>query len=954
MPITIAVCTYRRFDLLQKCLASIRNQTLTPEALSVIVVDNSLAKKNESIAFRDSLSGFPHLEYVITDTAGLSHARNVAMKRCRTSFLSYIDDDACAAPDWAEKIVTAFERYPGAGVIGGRVNPVWEKEPPDWLKGERILHTLAVVNWGEKDMLIDSSHNWLVGANVSYRTDILRKCGGFNTSLGRKGSLLFAHEELATNIAIQAHGYNAMYIPSIKVDHFIQGERTKRSWFVTEAFWEGASRVIYEVGNDWVDADGLSTALNQSFIELKNNIGRSDETRNLEEVMDHANAMGRKACRRFIGHPRQKREHDYYFHNIVSVIYIVTPCMNAVDTINRAIISVLSQAGDFSIRFHVQDGGSTDGTLESLADWKRRFEENQFPLQCNNIVFTFSSGPDDGKYDALAKGFSTMSIPPCAFMTVLDADGILMPGAFAFVHAIAKQFTHEQVSWVSGATYRIKDGMTIRQSECIFPAKVIDAGLCDGLHWDDLRSEGTFFRGWLWERVNGGDAIRSFIYAGDWNLWRLFAVHTALSAAPWPLAASGSQKGRRSQAHREQYQAEIESVRNTTQRDVALQNLVERGILTVRSFRFHGLSKEISLVETNIDGRGRHYYEKCFKRRPPEIPGKKVGIHGETILFSSRTPVPVPPKRPKRSRIRYGAISGRSDGQPFFIVTPCLNAVDTIDRTMQSVLGQAGDFTIRYHMQDGGSTDDTVGRLKKMETDLVAGRIRIHCRGVEFSWATGSDNSMYEAVSTGFDTMPILPEDFMTWINADDRLLPNALSTLGRIAVDHPNVQWVGGPQYVMEKEETVMERLVPTPTILVREGLCDGRHWPFLQQEGMFFKKGLWFRSRHALTGFSLAGDWSLWREFACHSDLFQYPIPFGAFCRREGQLSIARHADYQREIDNTLPFKRRAARFARLGQQKTLYRYVIQPDAKGGTTVIEQEPVAVRNAFERNGKNW
>jgi len=51
-------------------------------------------------------------------------------------------------------------------------------------------------------------------------------------------------------------------------------------------------------------------------------------------------------------------------------IYVVTPAFNAVQTINRTINSVISQSGDFTIHYHVQDGGSTDGTVALLQQWQ--------------------------------------------------------------------------------------------------------------------------------------------------------------------------------------------------------------------------------------------------------------------------------------------------------------------------------------------------------------------------------------------------------------------------------------------------------------------------------------------------------------------------------------------------------------------------------------------------------
>ena len=46
---------------------------------------------------------------------------------------------------------------------------------------------------------------------------------------------------------------------------------------------------------------------------------------------------------------------------------IVTPVLNGEKFLDQSILSVVSQTGPFTIRYHVQAGGSKDRTLEILA-----------------------------------------------------------------------------------------------------------------------------------------------------------------------------------------------------------------------------------------------------------------------------------------------------------------------------------------------------------------------------------------------------------------------------------------------------------------------------------------------------------------------------------------------------------------------------------------------------------
>src|ERR1700736_6170418 len=51
---------------------------------------------------------------------------------------------------------------------------------------------------------------------------------------------------------------------------------------------------------------------------------------------------------------------------------IVTPVLDGEKFLDQTILSVVSKAGPFTIRYQIQDGGSKDATLKLLAAWKSR------------------------------------------------------------------------------------------------------------------------------------------------------------------------------------------------------------------------------------------------------------------------------------------------------------------------------------------------------------------------------------------------------------------------------------------------------------------------------------------------------------------------------------------------------------------------------------------------------
>ncbi len=219
-------------------------------------------------------------------------------------------------------------------------------------------------------------------------------------------------------------------------------------------------------------------------------------------------------------------------------IVLVTPSLNVADTIDRTIMSVISQAGRFAIRYHVQDRGSRDGTIDRLMAWEKRLVTDDFPRQCDGVHFTWASDPDGGISASLLRGFGRVDLLDDPFMSWITAGDVLMPGALAHVAVACRQFKAQDLSWLSGTAATLQDDMIVDIEDHALPDQAIRAGLSDGVHWPRLRPAGTFFRKWLWETVDPGTCLAPFTLAWDWALWRAFAQKAALVQTLVPLAAS--------------------------------------------------------------------------------------------------------------------------------------------------------------------------------------------------------------------------------------------------------------------------------------------------------------------------------------------------------------------------------------------------------------------------------
>ncbi|WP_175426716.1 glycosyltransferase [Azospirillum brasilense] len=200
---------------------------------------------------------------------------------------------------------------------------------------------------------------------------------------------------------------------------------------------------------------------------------------------------------------------------------IVTPCLDSAAFIDDTVASVLSQSGDFEIVYHVQDGGSRDGTLERLEHWQACLENGNFPILCRGIRMTVDSRMDNGMYDALNRGFAQLGVDGDSLMGWINASDRLAPGALQTACDVTAAFP--DIEWLTGRITRLNArGSLVHIEDCFaFPAKTLAAGLHDNRHLPFLQQEGSLWTGRLWHACGGLDTRLRI--AGDFDLWRRFA-----------------------------------------------------------------------------------------------------------------------------------------------------------------------------------------------------------------------------------------------------------------------------------------------------------------------------------------------------------------------------------------------------------------------------------------------
>lgn len=108
----------------------------------------------------------------------------------------------------------------------------------------------------------------------------------------------------------------------------------------------------------------------------------------------------------------------------------------------------------------------------------------------------------------------------------------------------------------------------------------------------------------------------------------------------------------------------------------------------------------------------------------------------------------------------------------FYIVTPTYNSLQWLPRCVRSVADQLTDaVVVHHHVQDGGSTDGTVGWLEEWRAKSEG--ISNYC----FTYESAKDAGMYDAINKAWDCMPE-DADITAHLNSDEQYLRNVLSSV--------------------------------------------------------------------------------------------------------------------------------------------------------------------------------
>jgi GT2 family glycosyltransferase len=233
--VSMVVPTCGRLELLRRTLDALACLNRRPR--EIVVVDNAPTRPGTAeVVAECAATGLP-VRYVVEPRPGVAYARNRGLTEAVGDLVAFVDDDVVVDRHWLDAVVSGFAED-GTAAVTGYVLPVeletpaqiWTERYGGFGKGCRRVRFDATGYEvtdpsGSRPVPVTPSYlypylpgTYGSGANMAFRTAVLRELGGFDPVLG-SGRAIRAGEDIDVLLRMVLAGHTVVYEPAAIVWH---------------------------------------------------------------------------------------------------------------------------------------------------------------------------------------------------------------------------------------------------------------------------------------------------------------------------------------------------------------------------------------------------------------------------------------------------------------------------------------------------------------------------------------------------------------------------------------------------------------------------------------------------------------------------------------------------------------------------------------------------------------
>ncbi|MEU1318035.1 glycosyltransferase [Streptomyces tibetensis] len=242
---SVVVATRERAGQLARALDSLLAQD--HPRFEIVVVDNApVTSETRELVERKYAE---RVRYVREPVPGLAAAHNAGLDAVGGEVVAFTDDDVVADPRWLTELTAPFAADPGLGCSTGLILPARLTTPAQVLleshggfaKGFTPRTYDPAHPPGDEPLFPFTAGRFGSGANMAFRTAVLRSVGGFDPATGA-GTAARGGDDLYGFVRVLAQGHRLRYTPYALVWH-----HHRETWrdLETQAYGYGAGLTAY-------------------------------------------------------------------------------------------------------------------------------------------------------------------------------------------------------------------------------------------------------------------------------------------------------------------------------------------------------------------------------------------------------------------------------------------------------------------------------------------------------------------------------------------------------------------------------------------------------------------------------------------------------------------------------------------------------------------------------------
>ncbi len=137
------------------------------------------------------------------------------------------------------------------------------------------------------------------------------------------------------------------------------------------------------------------------------------------------------------------------------------------------------------------------------------------------------------------------------------------------------------------------------------------------------------------------------------------------------------------------------------------------------------------------------------------------------------------------------------------IITTNYNTEKYLERTINSVLNQKGDFELEYIITDGASTDKSIDIIKKYDKEVKEAKWGKH---IAYNYISEKDKGQSDGINKG---LKMATGDIVAFLNADDLYTEGALEQIIEYFKDNPDCMWLTGYHRVIDEDGKEIRKFI-------------------------------------------------------------------------------------------------------------------------------------------------